>query len=54
MAVFIGPRKIVFMYGNHMGDWWAWMTIMPVLLIAILAFAVYFAVRLGIRDGKHD
>lgn len=37
-----------------MGDWWAWMTIMPVLLIVILAFAVYVAVRLGIRDGKHD
>jgi len=25
-----------------------------VLLIVILAFAVYVAVRLGIRDGKRD
>jgi hypothetical protein len=30
------------------------MTIMPVLLIALLAFAVYVAVRFGIGDGKHD
>ena len=42
------------MDGNHMGDWWAWMPITPVLLIVILAFAVYVAIRLGIRDGKHD
>ena len=33
------------MFGNHMGDWWAWMTIMPVLLVVILAFTVYIAVR---------
>lgn len=42
------------MYGNHMGDWWAWMTMMPVLVIAILGLTIYLAVRLGIRDGKRD
>jgi hypothetical protein len=36
------------------GSWWGWMAIMRVLLIAILALAVYLAVRLGIRDGKQD
>ena len=43
------------MYGDHMdGGWWAWMAIMPVLLIAVLALAIYLAVRLGVRDGKRD
>lgn len=42
------------MYGNHMGDWWAWMTLVPVVLIALLALAIYLAVRQGIRDGKRD
>lgn len=42
------------MYGDHMDGWWVWMTIMPVLLIALLALAVYLAVRLGVRDGKRD
>jgi hypothetical protein len=42
------------MYGNHMGDWWAWMTITPVLLIVVLGLAVYIGVRLGVRDGKRD
>ena len=54
MAFVLGRRTIPGMYGNHMGDWWARMTIMPVLLIMVFAFAVYLAVRLGIRDGKHD
>ena len=43
------------MYGDHMdGGWWAWMAIMPVLLVVVVAFAVYLAVRLGIRDGHRD
>jgi uncharacterized membrane protein len=42
------------MYGDHMGGWWVWMAIMPVLLIAVVALAVYLAVRLGIRDGHRD
>ena len=43
------------MYGDHMdGGWWAWMAIMPVLVIVVVAFAVYLAVRLGIRDGHRD
>jgi uncharacterized membrane protein len=40
------------MYGDHMNGWWAWMAIMPVLVIAVLALAIYFAVRLGVRDGR--
>jgi hypothetical protein len=37
-----------------MDGWWAWMTIMPVLLIALVALGVYLAVRLGIRDGHRN
>lgn len=40
------------MYGDHMNGWWPWMAIMPVLVIAVLALAIYFAVRLGVRDGR--
>lgn len=36
------------------GGWWALMAIMPLVLIAFVALAVYLAVRLGIRDGKRD
>jgi hypothetical protein len=42
------------MYGNHMGGWWEWMAITPVLLIVVLGLAVYIAVRLGIRDAHSD
>lgn len=37
-----------------MDGWWAWMAVMPVLVIAFFALAVYLAVRLGVRDGKRD
>jgi hypothetical protein len=37
-----------------MDGWWASMMIMPLLLIAVVAPAVYLAVRLGIRDGHRD
>ena len=30
------------------GSWWVWMTVMPVLLIALVALAVYVAVRFGV------
>ena len=40
------------MYEHHMDGWWAWTWLMPVVVIATLAAAVYLAVRLGVRDGK--
>lgn len=42
------------MYVDHMDGWWAWMILAPVLWIALLAVALYLAVRLGIRDGRRD
>ena len=39
------------MYG-HMTAWgWLWMTIMPLVWIAILGFVIYIAVRLANRDS---
>ena len=54
MALTAPAVTIHVMYGDHMDGWWAWMAIMPVLLIAVLALAIYLAVRLGVRDGRHD
>jgi hypothetical protein len=42
------------MYWDHMDGWWVWMTVWPLVWIVLLGFAVYIAVRLGIRDSKRD
>jgi uncharacterized membrane protein len=54
MALAARATTMHVMYGDHMDGWWAWMAIMPVLLIAVLALAIYLAVRLGVRDGRRD
>jgi hypothetical protein len=40
---------------HAMSGWgWFWMTLMPILWIAMLGAVVYLAVRLGNRHEGHD
>jgi hypothetical protein len=42
------------MYG-HMAGWgWLWLTVMPLVWIALLGAAVYVAVRLASRDSSNQ
>jgi putative membrane protein len=42
------------MYGDHMDGWdWVWMSVMPVIWIALIGVVVYVAVRLANGSRKH-